>query len=779
MTNIGDDTVLKLSQDGTIIATFQAGLTPRALAFDGETMWVANAGDSSVTRLTIDGEVLANFAVGGGFVSPSALLFDGEYMWLAASWGNTVTKLTLDGTVVRTIRIPGDHPAPTALAYDGEAVWVASVNIAGVQKVESDGGRLERFPVGRSNPDYGGPGSGTGGLGPASLAFDGENIWVATNWLHTVTKLNRDGDLLGEFQVGNWPVALAFDGESIWVADYWDNTATRLSLDGATLATVPVGRRPISIISAGDAIWVANIEGDTVTKILPAQPMAQPADGATMLTVALPSFGAETLDPSMDGQSGLQYHGHMFDHLLGATPDGRLSTELGALERWESSPDGKIYTLTLRKGMRWHDGAEVTSADIEFSMAHYSRDAATCAACPALQAALDRVEVVDRYTAKVHLKEPDVTFMHDLGPVRGDMPMLPQHHREDAGDGGVVSDPLGSGPWKFAERSRSEFIEYRANRDYWNPERVPGFDRLRLIQVPEAAVRVAMLRSGAVDMTILTLADVDPVKAEGFAIHGPKNVTATTLRFFMSYDPSFLTSSLEFRKALIQSMDVQSILEAVYPAEAATLPAGSTLFGPLSDGYDPDLPPYPYDPVGARTLLQESGYAGETVQLFSIAAYGLTEMFRINELIAEDWRQVGLDVRIIRTEFPQVLARYLTKPQRFEDVAPAPVFHGAFPTRPDVVSSIRRYMTSAQAGVMAYPDPQKGDRVYAEISALADPEARDRRLRELNRELYGEYWAADIVWRHDVYGLSPKIEGWQPTDGTSFDLHLETVRPVR
>ena len=55
---------------------------------------------------------------------------------------------------------------------------------------------------------------------------------------------------------------------------------------------------------------------------------------------------------------------------------------------------------------------------------------------------------------------------------------------------------------------------------------------------------------------------------------------------------------------------------------------------------------------------------------------------------------------------------------------------------------------------------------------------REGLLKELNRRLYEEYWAAPIVWRHDVWALRPGLAGWEPTDGTSSDLHLETIRPT-
>ena len=553
------------------------------------------------------------------------------------------------------------------------------------------------------------------------------------------------------------------------------------------MAQIP--RRPRYIVRVG--VWAvagALIAGAIAFGALYGSRSLRLQSEQATLKVALPTFGAEVLDPSLDSAVGLQYHGHMFDHLVGATPDGRLSTEMGALQRWEMSPDAKSYRLTLRKGMKWHDGVEITSADVDFSLAHYSREGATCGACPTVQATLKSVEIEDRYTVELRIDRPNVEFMSNFGAVEGDMPLLPGRRGAKGGDVGVVETPLGSGPWKYVKRSIGQSIEYEANRDYWNPDRVPDFDRLRLFQVPDAATRVALLRSGEVDMTILRPAgaafdqelaqtDLDPLKAEGFKIDGPKYITNTVLRFLMSYDPAYLTSRLEFRKSLILAMDLESIVGAFYAPEVATLRTGFPMTSPATEGYDAAVPAYPYDPEAARALLRESGYNGETVRLLSIAAYGLTEVRALNELLAEEWRKIGVNVDIIQTEYSQLEAKFYPRPQEFEDVAPAPLFHGVdYRPQPGYLSLIDRYMTSNKGSMMAYHDPERGDRIYAELSAIVDPEARQQRLHDLYQALYDEYWAAPIVWRHDVYALSPELSGWAPTNGTPNDLHLETIR---
>ena len=518
--------------------------------------------------------------------------------------------------------------------------------------------------------------------------------------------------------------------------------------------------------------------GGIVVGVLFATGTIAPTAQQTTLRVAIATFGTEVLDPSMDSQTGKNYHGHVFDYLVGAAPEGRLSNRFGVLESWKSGPDAMDYSFVLKRGIRWHDGTEVTADDISFSMSHYSRDGAACTSCTLLKDSLQRVEVDDRYKATLHLKAPDVTFMARFGPIEGDTPLLPSHHWARVGDEGLGENPLGTGPWKFVNRSAQESIHFEANLDYWDEDRVPGFEVLRLVQVPETANRVALLRTGIVDISPVGIGKIEPLKREGFTIDGPKNVISTTLRFLMAYDSNYLTSKVQFRKALTVGTDLATIVAATYPREAATLATGSALFNPVLEGFASDLPAYPYDPKLAKQLLEESGYLGETVQLFSLSAYGLLEMPLLAEMIVQDWREIGLAVETVSTQWPLLQGRLLARPQPFDDVAPAPMFHGAAPSnRPGgVLDGVRRYLAGAEGSLLAYHDTEKGSRLFEEVAGMSDGEARRRWLQELNREMYDEYWAIPTAWHHDVYALSPNLAGWTPTNGTSFDLHLETIR---
>ena len=134
---------------------------------------------------------------------------------------------------------------PTGIAFDGENIWVASYSFGNVTKLRaSDGSLVGTYPVG-SNPQ--------------GVAFDGTNIWVVNSAGDSVTKLRAsDGGLVGTYAVGSSPYGIAFDGTSIWVANSVGYTETKLQAkDGSLVGTYVVGWYPYGIAFDGTNIWVA------------------------------------------------------------------------------------------------------------------------------------------------------------------------------------------------------------------------------------------------------------------------------------------------------------------------------------------------------------------------------------------------------------------------------------------------------------------------------------------------------------------------------------------
>src|SRR5205814_191622 len=80
------------------------------------------------------------------------------------------------------------------------------------------------------------------------------------------------------------------------------------------------------------------------------------------------SLSTESLDPVLGGHVVKFYLDQIFEYLVGVTPDGQLSADGGLATRWETSPDHKRWTFHLRRGVKFHNGDELTSEDVKFSL---------------------------------------------------------------------------------------------------------------------------------------------------------------------------------------------------------------------------------------------------------------------------------------------------------------------------------------------------------------------------------------------------------------------------
>ena len=224
------------------------GKHPVALVFDGTNVWVANTFDDSLMKLSPDGSVAGTFPVGKG---PAALAFDGEHFWVANTGldltteeppPGSVSKVTLTGEVVDEFPV---GRWPVALAFDGQWLWVANLVDKTVMKMSLDGSLVDEIEL---------------DLRPRALAVVGDDLWVLTDEEGAsngaITVLSSSLDVLATYTTGPIPQSILFDGESVWVANLGDSTVTRMAPDGTVLATVEVEEGTLLALGFdGETIW--------------------------------------------------------------------------------------------------------------------------------------------------------------------------------------------------------------------------------------------------------------------------------------------------------------------------------------------------------------------------------------------------------------------------------------------------------------------------------------------------------------------------------------------
>ncbi len=358
-----------------------------------------------------------------------------------------------------------------------------------------------------------------------------------------------------------------------------------------------------------------------------------PEAGST-ITVANTDFSYESRDPifyeSFWGWS-------MWDPLVTWDEDGNY---IGAVaESWELSPDGTTWTFYIREGMVHHNGDPVTAHDVKFSVDRFASEESTNPWSPYLRNNLNYTEVTDDYTFKYHSNTPEPPLIIPFAWTR----IINAKYFQEVGAEGFAAHPIGSGPWKFVEWVPETSFKMEAFTDHW--KQVPSFQYVVALQVPEEATRIAMLKSGEVDIADgITNDRIVEMQAAGwrteqFGLPGLYNISFTG-----SWVKNTPTSDIRVRKAMSYAVNRQELCDTWYQGLAK--PGGRWFMHEGTWGWNPDWEPDPYDPEKAKQLLAEAGYPDAfdtpTIKYFVSPGPGVD----LAQIMQAYWANVGIDVQL-------------------------------------------------------------------------------------------------------------------------------------
>src|SRR5262249_42663770 len=337
------------------------------------------------------------------------------------------------------------------------------------------------------------------------------------------------------------------------------------------------------------------------------------------LTVAYATLFDENLNPLFGPAPSNVFYDVMYEYLLYNDPQS-LKVEPGLAERWSMSDDGKRWVFSLRKGVTFSDGTELTAEDVKFSLELLVRKESRWP----LRATFLRTEpkVLDRYTiafdskSEGGLADLDQTFSYFLG-----LPIVSKAYYDKTGDRGYEERPIGTGPYRFKARRAGDSVSFEARPDWKTHWRVGGlwtkqgaFQEIPCRKVPEVATRVAMLRTGQADIVELTPEVIREVERAKFQIVRSPDSYVPMVTFHgvwlpskPGYDASLPWLKKEVRQALSLAMNRKEIAEKFYFGTAAPT-AGPHWFHPGTLGWNPAWKPDPYDPARAKKLLADAGY---------------------------------------------------------------------------------------------------------------------------------------------------------------------------
>jgi len=381
--------------------------------------------------------------------------------------------------------------------------------------------------------------------------------------------------------------------------------------------------------------------------VLTASACQRQARDPNVLVVAVQS-GPNSLDPRVGTDSVSQnIHQVLFNGVMKV--DEHLNVVPDLAERLDN-PEPTVYVATLRKGVRFHDGHELTSKDVVYTFQSLFDPTFVTPYRGALRD-VESIEARDRYTVVFTLKKPFGSFPINL--------VIPQVVPDGAGRD-FNTNPIGTGPYRFVKNVADDRVEVAPFADYF--EGPPKNNGLVFKVIPDSIMTGLELRRGTADLIVN---DPDPDIVHQLEQDPHLRIERSAGADFQYIGMNLLDPILKdvrVRRALSYAIDRKAIID--YLRRGLAVPADG-LLPRESWAYEPSLPSYDYDPARARALLDEAGYPdsdgdGPAMRMRLTLKVQNLEFPRLQAtVIQQNLRAVGVDVDIRSYEFATLYADVL------------------------------------------------------------------------------------------------------------------------
>lgn len=363
-----------------------------------------------------------------------------------------------------------------------------------------------------------------------------------------------------------------------------------------------------------------------------------PERGGTLVAIAFPE--PSTLAFHLIGSNPvLLVTAKIYDRLFITGNDGKLIPRLALSV--DTSKDGLLWTIKLRKGVTWHDGHPFGAADVKYSI-----ETIWPLWMSSLKAILDRVDAPDPLTVVMRLKEPWPALADDFGS--NSPQILPRHLYEgtDLATNPYNTKPVGTGPFVFKEWRRGSHIILERNPNYYLPG-LPHLDRIVWKVVNDSASRAAELETGAAHYAArnpVTFSDAARLRQLPSIVVDTKQYEPSPYWLeFNLRDP--IVGKLAVRQAIAHAIDRAALVKTVWGGYGA--PLDVLLPAALGRYAATDAQRYPYDPKRAELLLDQAGLprkaGGWRFRLVhDFIPFG-DDYRRTGEFVRQALRRVGID----------------------------------------------------------------------------------------------------------------------------------------
>ncbi|OXM85463.1 ABC transporter substrate-binding protein [Paenibacillus rigui] len=446
---------------------------------------------------------------------------------------------------------------------------------------------------------------------------------------------------------------------------------------------------------------------------------------------------------------------NMFDYLL--KNDSSQKKVPGLATSWEKVND-TTWRFKLRQGVKFHNGDPFTAADVKFTFERLSKDAKLKQ--NTYYKNLKEINIIDDFTVEFVTNGPDPLILNRLSRMGADI--LPSKYIQEKGIDAFMKEPVGTGPYKFAQWQKDNRVELVKNADYFGG--TPKWDKVAFRVIPEASTRVSELLTNGIDIAS-GVPTTDMKRIQG--VNNMKVEQATiqrVLHLIMRTTPGSVTADPKVREAVDLAINDKEIVDSI--AGGAGIPTRTSVT-PGNFGADPSLyNQFLYDKEKAKALLKEAGYANGGPKVTFSAQVQYKE---IAEVAAAMLTEVGFQVNLDILEASKFSEKLNSK--KFNELFLLGVGNSLF----DASNNYNRFKFENAKGETDYNNPEVEQLLQAADKNM-NPEDREKQYQKVQQIFAVDRPTIYLYQLKGNYGIGPKVDYKPRLDEMYF---AEEIAPAK
>ena len=451
-----------------------------------------------------------------------------------------------------------------------------------------------------------------------------------------------------------------------------------------------------------------------------------------------------------------------YEGLYGFDKDMKMVPVLA--EGYEVSKDGLVYTIKLKKGIKFHDGTDFKADAVKVNLDRVTNPENKLKRYGLYNNNIAKVEVVDDYTARITLKTPFSPFIAQLA--HPSTVMISPAALKQYGNKDIAFHPVGTGPFKFVEWKSTDYLKVAKFDGYWK-KGYPKVDTITWKPVVDNNSRAALMQTGEAHFTFpvpYEVAEVLKQKPDLEVVAAPSIV----LRYLAMNTLQKPFDNVKVRQAINYAINKEALAKVAFNGYA--FPAEGV--APQGVEYAVKMAPWPYDVAKAKQLLTEAGYPnGFETELWS--GYNHTTAQKVTQFIQQQLQQIGIRTKITLLEAGQ----RVEKVESWQDPATAPVrlyYIGWSTSTGEADWALRPLLDSEswppKLSNNAYYKNAKFDADIKNALATSDGAQKAKLYRDAQEQIWADAPWAPLVTERLLYARNKNLTGVYVMPDASFEF---------